>query len=111
MASPSSSPPHLVRLSVLGEGQFLCGVQQALLPAARNQALLTGTSSTYATLPEADEFSGARYNVRRGHPALRISTAAAGKLGGFYSSPPPEEDFLLGLFVCSFGFCKIHLGK
>lgn len=100
-------------MSVLGEGQFPCGVQQAPLPAARKQALLKGISSTYATLPEAARFSGAHYNVQHGHPALRISTVAAGKLSGFYSSPIPQEDSFCWaiLFVHLFGFCKLHLGE
>lgn len=91
-------------MSVLGEGQFPCGAQHAPLPAAHEQALLTGISSTYATLPEAARFSGAHYSVQHGHPALRISTVAAGKLSGFYSSPIPQEDSFCWaiLFVRSF---------
>lgn len=101
-------------MSLLGEGQFPCGVQQAPLPAAREQALLTGISSTYATLQKLPDFlAGAHYNVQHGHPALRISTAAAGKLSGFYSSPIPQEDSFCWaiLFVRLFGFCKLHLGE
>lgn len=103
MASWPPLLPSSPRLSVLGEGQSLCGVQQASHPAAHKQGLLTGTSSTYATLPEAAEFSGAHYNVQHGHPALRISTGVAGKLSGFYSSLPPEEDCFC------WGFLLVHL--
>lgn len=37
--------------------------------------------------------------MQRGHPALRISTGAAGKLSGFYSSLPPEEDCFCWVFL------------
>lgn len=94
LLTPSVSP---------GEGQFPCGVQQAPLPAAHNQALLSDASSTYATLPGTAKFWGACDSMQHVHPALRISTAAAGKLTGFYSSPLSSGDcFCWGLLFCCF---------
>lgn len=50
--------------------------------------------------------------MQRGHPALKISTAAAGELSGFYSSPPPEEDcFCWGFLFVRLVFVKLIWGN